>query len=213
MTRYNLAIFDFDGTLANSLIWFGKIVNELADAYGFKRIEDDEVDLLRSYDALQIMKHLGLAAWKLPSIAAHTRKLMSAQIHEVPLYDGVETMLTSLAEQGVTLAVVSSNTEENVRRVLGAELVALVETFECGVSLFGKASKLRKVLRHTGVSALDTIYIGDEIRDVRAARDVGVAAGAVAWGYNSAAALEAVAPTALFEDVAAITSGVAGLVY
>jgi len=211
MTHYNLAIFDFDGTLANSLIWFRKIVNELADAHGFKRIEDDEVDLLRSFDAFQIMKHLGLAPWKVPVIAAHTRKLMSAQIDEVPLYDGVDTMLTSLVEQGVMLAVVSSNTEANVRQVLGPELVALVETFECGVSLFGKASKLRKVLRHTGVSATDTIYIGDEIRDVQAARDVGVAAGAVAWGYNYAAALEAVAPTSLFENVAAITSAVAGL--
>lgn len=213
MTLYNLAIFDFDGTLANSLIWFRKIVNQLADAHGFKRIEDADVDLLRSYDALQIMKHLGLAAWKLPGIAAHTRRLMSAQISEVPLYEGVGSMLVSLAEQGVTLAVVSSNTEENVRRVLGEELVALVKTFECGVSLFGKASKLRKVLRGTGMSATDTIYIGDEIRDVRAARDVGVAAGAVLWGYNLAAALEAMAPTALFEDVAAIAHVVAGLAY
>lgn len=213
MTQYNLAIFDFDGTLANSLIWFRRIVNELADAHGFKRIEDDDVDLLRSYDPLQIMKHLGLAAWKLPGIAAHTRRLMSAQIDEVPLYDGVDTMLASLAEQGVTLAVVSSNTAENVRRVLGAELVSLVKAFECGVSLFGKASKLRKVLRHTGISPTDTIYIGDEIRDVQAARDVGVAAGAVAWGYNYAAALETVAPTSLFADVAAITSVVAGLAY
>ena len=213
MPQYNLAIFDFDGTLANSLIWFRKIVNELADKYGFKRIEDDEVDLLRSYDAFQIMKHLGLAPWKLPGIAAHVRKLMSTQIHEVPLYDGVDTMLTSLAEQGVMLAVVSSNTEQNVRQVLGAELVALVRTFECGVSLFGKASKLRKVLRSTGMSAAETIYIGDEIRDVLAARDVGVAAGAVAWGYNYAPALEALAPTSLFENVAAITSAVAGLAY
>ncbi|MCD6287363.1 MAG: HAD hydrolase-like protein, partial [Anaerolineae bacterium] len=55
--------------------------------------------------------------------------------------------------------------------------------------------------------------IGDEIRDIRAARDVGMAAGAVAWGYNNAAALEALAPTALFEDVAAITTVVAGLAY
>ena len=213
MTQYNLAIFDFDGTLANSLIWFRKIVNELADKYGFKRIEDDEVDLLRSYDAFQIMKHLSLPAWKLPSIAAHVRKLMSAQIREVPLYDGVDTMLASLAEQGVTLAVVSSNIEGNVRQVLGPELVALVKTFECGVSLFGKASKLRKVLRHTGISAAEAIYIGDEIRDVQAARDVGVASGAVVWGYNYAAALRAMAPTSLFEDVAAITTVVAGLAY
>jgi len=213
LTHYKLAIFDFDGTLANSLIWFRRIVNELADAHGFKRIEEDDVDLLRSSDALQIMKHLGLAPWKIPVIANHVRKMMSAQIREVPLYDGVETMLTSLAEQGVTLAVVSSNTEANVRQVLGAELVALVKTFECGVSLFGKASKLRKVLRHTGMSATEAIYIGDEIRDVQAARDVGVAAGAVVWGYNYPAALAAVAPTSLFEDVAAITSVVAGLAY
>jgi phosphoglycolate phosphatase len=213
MTHYKLAIFDFDGTLANSMIWFEKIVNELADAYGFKRIDEDEIELLRGYDALQIMKHLGLPAWKLAGIATHVRKMMSEQIHEVPLYDGVDTMLTSLADQGVTIAVVSSNIEDNVRCVLGPDLVALVRTFECGVSLWGKAAKLRKVLRHTGMSAADAIYVGDEIRDVQAARDVGMAAGAVVWGYNHAAALEALAPTSLFWDVAAITSAIAGLAY
>ena len=36
--RYNLVIFDFDGTLANSLPWFSRVLNEVADRYRFKRV-------------------------------------------------------------------------------------------------------------------------------------------------------------------------------
>jgi phosphoglycolate phosphatase len=50
------------------------------------------------------------------------------------------------------------------------------------------------------------IYIGDELRDIEAARRVGIAAGAVAWGYNSTEVLERAAPELLFRQVPDIAS-------
>ena len=67
---------------------------------------------------------------------------------------------------------------------------ALIRHYECGASLFGKAAQFRKVLRaERHRRARDAICIGDEIRDLDAARAAGIAFGAVTWGYTAPEAL------------------------
>jgi len=82
----------------------------------------------------------------------------------------------------VTVAIVSSNSEETIRHVLGAETAPTVAIYECGASLFGKPTKLRRALRRSGVAPADAIAIGDELRDIEAAHAVGIPSGAVLWG-------------------------------
>src|SRR5215204_798138 len=101
--------------------------------------------------------HLGVPAWKLPLIARHMRSLSARDIDELQLFNGIDTVLRSLSKAGLVLAVVSSNSEENVRRLLGPGLAELIGHFACGASLFGKAAKLRKVLKASGVSPAEVI--------------------------------------------------------
>jgi phosphoglycolate phosphatase len=49
--RYRLAIFDLDGTLADSFPWFSRVLNDVADRYRFKRVAPQEIDALRTMDA------------------------------------------------------------------------------------------------------------------------------------------------------------------
>jgi phosphoglycolate phosphatase len=134
---------------------------------------------------------------------------MHEQVGRLALFDGAGAMLRSLADRGVGIAVVSSNSEDNVRSLLGAANAALVGNFDCGASLSGKPRKLRRVLARTGALRERTILVGDEIRDAQAARAVGIAFGAVSWGYNTRAALEACSPDELFETMADITARLA----
>lgn len=203
---YKLIIFDFDGTLADSFPWFVRMVNRVADKYGFRRIEEAEIDLLRSYHARHLIRHLGIPVWKMPFIARHMKRLMAQEIHQIPLFDGIPELLRHLSERGVTLAMVSSNSVENVRRVLGPEIAALFRYYECGGSLFGKKAKFEKVLRLSGVAAEDALCIGDEIRDLEAARRAKIAFGAVTWGYTTAEALRAQAPTTVFASLDSIAA-------
>jgi phosphoglycolate phosphatase len=105
------------------------------------------------------------------------------------VFDGVDGALQALAGGGMQLAVVSSNSEHNVRRVLGPGLAALVGQFECGMSIFGKASRIRQVITSAGVEPAHAIYIGDQGTDAEAARKAGVHFGAVRWGYAPIEAL------------------------
>jgi phosphoglycolate phosphatase len=207
--RYKLAIFDFDGTLANSLPWFFSAVNRMAQKHGFKRITEDEVDTLRGYNARQILEHLGVPAWKLPRIGIDMRRLMAEDIRQIHPFDGIGAMLQGLSNRGVALAVVTSNAYDNVRHVLGAEHTALICYYGCGASLFGKRGKLRRVLKQSGFRPGEAIFIGDEIRDIEAARAEGIPFGAVTWGYTHVDGLVAYAPEEVFADTADVVAKVA----
>jgi phosphoglycolate phosphatase len=193
-----LAIFDFDGTLADSFPWLASVFNGVADRYGFRRIDAAEREALRGCGSREILARLGVPSWKLPLIARHMRALKAAEAHRVPLFDGVDVLLRRLSDRGVALAIVSSDSEANVRRVLGPENAALIRWYACSASIFGKAAKIRRVLRRSGIAPGDAICIGDEVRDAEAAARAGVAFGAVPWGYARLDALTAHAPARIF---------------
>jgi phosphoglycolate phosphatase len=196
---YKLVIFDFDGTLADSGGWLARELRPLARRFGFRQVGEAEIDALRGYETRRILTELGVAAWKLPFIARHLRRRLAQDAEAIPLVPGAKALLRRLAGQGVVLGVVSSNSAANVRRILGPEAAALVEHYACGASLFGKAAKFRKVLRAARARACDAICIGDETRDIEAAREAGLACGAVAWGYATREILAKGGPTWLFD--------------
>lgn len=206
--KYQLVIFDFDGTLANSFPWFVSIFNTIADKYKFKRVEAGELDTLRGYSARQMIQHLGVPAWKLPLIGRHAKRLMGQSAAQIALFEGVDEMLRELARQGVILAVVSSNSEANIRQVLGPENAALISYYACGAALFGKHVQFRKILKKSRTPRRQTLCIGDEIRDIEAARRVDLPFGAVAWGFTAVEALKAYAPEEVFSRVEEIVEKV-----
>jgi phosphoglycolate phosphatase len=207
MSRYRFIIFDFDGTLADSFAWFLTNVNAVADRYGFRRVTDDDVPTLRSKAPRDILAKLEVPHWKLPRIARHMRRLKAADLDTITLFPGVEQMLRTLAANGISMAMVSSDHEANVRRALGPDICALFSHFACGASLFGKAPKFKRVMRKAGAVAGETLAIGDDLRDFEAARQAGTAFGAVAWGYACPEALRAQQPDEFFvsiDDIAAL---------
>jgi phosphoglycolate phosphatase len=206
---YRLAIFDMDGTLADSYPWFARNLNSVADRFRFRRVEPDEVETLRRLDAARILERLDVPRWKLPLIARHMRALKAQHIGEIALFPGVDRMLRNLKEAGICIAVVSSDAEGNVSRMLGAENSARIDYYACGASLFGKGGKFRQVLRRSGIAARDAIAIGDELRDGGAARQLGIAFGAVAWGYTHVEALQAAKPEHVFFTIDEIVASLA----
>jgi phosphoglycolate phosphatase len=208
--RYRLAIFDFDGTLADTFPFFLSVFNQIADQHGFRRIDLARVEQLRHHSMRQMMQHVGMPMWKLPLASRSFMDLMKQNTDGIALFDGIDEALRTLHAQGVQLAVVSSNSEHNVRKVLGPELAALVMLFDCGVSIFGKAGRIRAALRQAGITPADAIYIGDQGTDAEAAHKANVGFGAVTWGYATIESLRLYAPTVEFERPASLVR-IAGL--
>jgi phosphoglycolate phosphatase len=197
---YTLVIFDLDGTLADSASWFRTVINRVAREYGFRQIAEEEIELLRHAGAREILHRLEVPLWKLLAITRRMRALKREQLDAISLFPGVPAMLHALRDSGLTLALVSSDNEDNARRQLG-ESAALFRHFACGASIFGKAAKFKAVMRRARFMATQTIAIGDEVRDVEAARAAGIACGAATWGYAATEALVAMKPEMIFETM------------
>lgn len=202
---YRLVVFDFDGTLADTYHWFAGVINGVADRFGFRRIEPEEAERFRGLDARAVIAELGIPLWKMPLIARHMHALAAREMEAVRLFGGIADVLARLDRHGLVLAIVSSNTEANVRAVLGP-LAAHVAHFDCGASLFGKAARLRAVSKAAGIGPEAMLAIGDEIRDLDAAREAGCAFAAVGWGYTTLDALKARGPDLAFSATDEIAS-------
>ena len=205
--NYRLAIFDFDGTLANSFPWMVSILDSVAETFHLNPPQQEQIETLRRFDSRTILNMVGIPLWKMPLIAHHVNQRMGDEIHHIRLFEGIDRLLAGLSQQGTQLAVVSSNSAANIRQVLGPEISALIQYWECGVALYGKSTRLRNVLRQSGVQPAEAISIGDEIRDIEAAKKVAIPFGAVAWGFTHVESLIAHSPTYIFASVEELIRG------
>jgi phosphoglycolate phosphatase len=147
------------------------------------------------------MRRQGVPLWRLPLIARDFKLMMARDGASIRAFDGIADALRDLARRGVKLAIVTANSEDNVRRVLGTDVMAHIRLVDSGADLFGKRRRLERVMKQCGATPGTTIYIGDQTTDARAAREAGIAFGAVPWGYASAELLASVSPDLMFANV------------
>lgn len=205
---YDLVIFDFDGTLADTGAWFRTATNKAAARFGFRQLSEQEFEALRSKGSREIIEQMGVPFWKLPMIAAFMRREAEAYISEIRLFPGVEDMLEAVRAAGARIAVVTSNRERVVRAALGGS-VELIDHFACGAALFGKARKFRQVMKAASVDPGRVLAVGDEARDIEAARGAGIRAGSVGWGLADPEFLKSLGPDLFFSEVADIATALA----
>lgn len=195
-----LAVFDFDGTLADSFDVFRHCLNEAAAVHGFRPIAAHETEQMRRMSSRELMAHLDVPLWKVPTLAVDMRRRMFAHIERIKPFPHAADTLHALLDRGVTLALVTSNSPEAARRVLGDELFALFSQCHCGTSLFGKRFKLRELLWSVRLPASAMTCIGDEIRDANAAHAVGARFIGVSWGYTHPDALQRHSDTPVLQN-------------
>ena len=195
----NVAIFDFDGTIADSMREMLAAYNSVAAELSLEPITEQRAQELRTLTPTEAMRVMNVSMWKLPRLMTAVRSAMRARIAEVQPFLGIPETLRELWRQGCKTAIVSSNSEVNIRQLLVRHDIDRFDLFSCGASMFGKASRLRKLTKRAELSGSRFFYIGDETRDVMAARDAGIASIAVTWGYAAASALAEQHPSHLID--------------
>lgn len=207
--KYKLAIFDFDGTLADSYPFFLEVQNELAKQYNLKQLTMDDLDASDG-DPRKMMKMAGMSLWKLPLFMSGARKMMAERIDRIPVFDGVEEMLQKLSKSGVMLSMITSNSHANVSNKLGADIMSLFIDPQFDTSLFGKGKRLKKLIQSTKVEPSRVIYIGDEVRDIKSSHAKHIPFGAVSWGYTRVETLIEHSPAEVFNSVDEIVEKIMG---
>ena len=90
----------------------------------------------------------------------------------------------ALHEAGFPLVFITSNTEGNIREFFRIHRFAPPVTVLSSEGLFGKHKAIRTFLKQHRCAKNDVLYIGDEIRDIKACRKAGINIAFVEWGLD-----------------------------
>ncbi|MDB9373971.1 HAD-IA family hydrolase [Nodularia sphaerocarpa] len=183
-------IFDFDGTIADTVDALVTIANRLAVEFGYIQITPEELALLRSFTSREILKYSGISFFKIPFLLKKVKGELKHKIQEFKPIPGIHEALIELQNEGYRLGIITSNSQENVTAFLkNNELDQLFEFIYSGVTIFGKTTIINNLLRQKQLKTQAVIYVGDETRDIEASKKANIKVIAVAWGFNSPAAL------------------------
>lgn len=188
-------IFDFDGTLADTLDLAVNLFNGIAHEFDLKPLLAEDRELLRKKRPQELLRNFGVSKMKLATLLLRLRKEMAHTIPDMKMITGMKDELTKLKGTGYRLGVLTSNSVENVAAFLSAnELTAVFNFIYSGKNLFGKKTVINNMLIREGISKTQAIYVGDETRDVEASQKAGIPVIAVSWGLNERALLEELKP-------------------
>lgn len=199
--RYKLILWDFDGTLADTLATAAKIYNELACKHGALPVGD--LVSARDMATGEFLRAHNIPLYRVPLLVREFLAAQSERIDQARVFPQLVPVLARLSEMGVRMGVVSTNSQANIEACLRVNSAGQFFESTDGYSyLFGKHRAIRRALGRAGVAADATLYVGDEVRDIVAAGRAGVDVAAVTWGFNSERILREHEPTYIVESAA-----------
>jgi len=204
-------VFDFDGTIADTLSVVIKIANKFADHYGYRKIPLSDLPKLREKKPSEVLRHLGISIFKLPIVARKIRFEMNKEVSHLKTAVDLRETLMNLKKSNCTLGILTTNSRENVTEFLKNNDLQLFDFVYSGRAVFGKSSLLKKMMKAKTIPHDDPIYVGDEIRDIEAAKKAGIKVIGVTWGYNTKNALNKAHPDHVVEEPKELEETILGM--
>jgi phosphoglycolate phosphatase len=223
---YDIVSFDLDGTLVDTASEIAEAANCALLDHGIARRPVAEITRYIGLGTYELMEQLLAAVMAerlvLPGTiatpalhASMARHYMQVTGTQATTYPGCRDALQRLTDAGVRLACVTNKESRLARRVLQAngleryfELTIGGDTLPCKKP---DASVLQHVLERLGGVAARAAHVGDSATDVAAARNAGVAAWAVPYGYNAGRPISESAPEKIFPGLSDVADHVLGL--
>ena len=187
-------LFDFDGTIADSIEELFNLINGMAPRFGFQPISWERFETLRDLPLNQATRELHVPFYKLGAAIPVVLKELHKFIPRLKTYPGIKEMLDKLRGMGVNLALISSNSKENLEAFLKHNSLNHFSWVEGTGGILFKHVQIARLIKKHALTRAKVIYVGDEVRDINAARKCGIQVICVNWGLHSAKHLRANAP-------------------
>ncbi len=204
--RFRLLVFDWDGTLSDSTAMIASALQAACRDIGEPVPDDATARFVIGLGMPDAMRTLapGLAAHRHPELAARYRHHYLGREDDIPLFDGVAELLAELAGNGYLLAVATGKTRAGLDRVLAKNRLANhFHATRCADE--GRPKPHPDMLLHLidrlGVTASETLMIGDTTHDLELARNAGTSALAVRYGAHTPEGLARWSPLALVGSI------------
>jgi phosphoglycolate phosphatase len=192
MIKY--AIFDFDGTVADSKERAFDLLGQLSDKYGFRKIAREEADTLALMSVKERLKFFKIPLVQLPLMILDLKKNYASIVPFIKPFSGIKEVLLSLKQQNIKIVIISSNSVENIKLFLEKHDLDIFETIHSQSNLFGKHRSINALLQNLNMASQDVIYIGDEHRDIEACQKANIKIISVTWGVDPLSLLQKANP-------------------
>ena len=187
-------LFDFDGTLADTASDLARPVNRLRTARGLPDLPLEALRPFASSGARGLLEGgLGVLADQ-PEYIALREAFMQYYAEEIcvdtRLFPGIEPLLAEIEARGMRWGIVTNKSTHLTRMIVAA--LGLERRAACVVSgdttphLKPHPASLLHAASEIRLAPADCVYLGDDRRDIDAARAAGMRSVAVEWGYGSA---------------------------
>lgn len=213
--RYSLLIFDWDGTVIDSV---ARIVTSMQCAAQDLGLPAPEVMAVRDIIGLGLREALtklfpaSTSTQREALVSAYRDHFMERSIIPTPLFAGVRETLDQLQQRGYTLAIATGKGRSGLERALNeAKLKDYFAASRCADETASKPDPrmLHELLAETGYTSEQALMIGDTEYDMAMASAVGMAALAVSYGAHSKERLLHHAPIACIDAFADLITYVA----
>ncbi|HTP61638.1 MAG TPA: HAD-IA family hydrolase [Burkholderiales bacterium] len=186
-------LFDFDGTLADTAADLGAAMNRMRRERGLAELPIEKVrpwasagargllragfDMLPEHPQFEPMRDTFLAYYD------------EAPCVETKLFPGMDELLRALEARGIAWGIVTNKATRFTRKIVAAlqldTRVACVVSGDTTPHLKPNPASLLHAAKELALAPKDCVYLGDDLRDVQAARAAGMRSVAVEWGYGS----------------------------
>jgi len=170
-------IFDFDGTVADTFQLNVGLIKEMRPDTSKK-----EIELFRNNGVAVLQKELNLSLKEVLKLLGLLAKKQMQIINKAKIFPGIKNIFDELRKRDIKIIILSSNTTENIEKWLVHQKIK-VDKIITNNNIFGKDKLLRKMGRQF-------VYVGDEVRDVKACKKAGVKMISLTWGFNTKEALK-----------------------
>lgn len=209
--RYDLLVFDWDGTLMDSTISIVRAIQHAFRDMGLEVPSEERSRHVIGLGLVDAMRYLNpdLHEADYLRVVDFYRHYYLSRDHEIELFDGVAEALTRYKQQGFWLAVATGKSRKGLDRALGYSGVAdLFDITRCADETFSKPhpAMLEQIIDYTGMDARRTLMIGDTSHDLLLAKNAGTDGLGVSYGAHPRHELEAHQPVAIADSFAELDS-------
>lgn len=211
MRRFDLIVFDWDGTLMDSAGAIVRAIQASARDLGLPEPSDARA---RHVIGLGLQEALSHAVPELdprdyPAMVERYRHHYLSADHQLELFPGSFELVEALAESGRFLGVATGKSRKGLDRALGhSGLGRFFHATRCADECFSKPhpQMLEEVMDECGALPERTLMIGDTTHDLLMARNAGVEAVAVEFGAHPRQALLDASPLEVVDSTAALAA-------
>ncbi len=134
----NTLIFDFDGTIVDSVGIGIEIYNEIAEEYNFKKLNPSDLIELGKLPIAKKCNVLGITLAQIPLLAHKVNEKFKDNISKIKVFDKMKEVLHTLDKEKYSLHIISSNTESTIKEVLQRNDLDIFKSIYSSKNIFGK---------------------------------------------------------------------------